>query len=116
MCSAATFARMFVRGTAKPLPAQCLEFQPQTELVNPVLEWLAQITPEEFSVKFRGSPLKRTKRNGIRRNAIVAMGNSGNREFLPLLAKLAGHEDDVVAEHAHWAENKLRTENQEPAN
>jgi len=85
------------------------EFQPQTELVNPVLEWLAEISPTEFTEKFRGSPLKRAKRNGIRRNAIVAMGNSGNREFLPLLAKLGHDEDAVVAEHAHWAESKLRT-------
>jgi epoxyqueuosine reductase len=87
------------------------EFQPQADLVNPALEWLAQISPPEFSEKFRGSPLKRTKRNGIRRNAIVAMGNSGNREFLPLLSKLSLDEDEVVAEHARWAENKLRTEN-----
>ena len=89
------------------------EFQPQAELVNPVLEWLAQMTPAEFSLKFRGSPLKRTKRNGIRRNAVIAMGNSGNKKFLPLLAKLAGDEDEFVSEHARWAENKLRTENQE---
>ena len=87
------------------------EFQPQADLVNPALEWLAQISPAEFSEKFRGSPLKRTKRNGIRRNAIVAMGNSGNREFLPLLSKLGLDEDEVVAEHARWAENKLRTKN-----
>jgi epoxyqueuosine reductase len=84
------------------------EFQPQTELVNPVLEWLAEISPTEFTEKFRGSPLKRAKRNGIRRNAIVAMGNSGNREFLPLLSKLSHDEDAVVAEHARWAESKLR--------
>jgi epoxyqueuosine reductase len=89
------------------------EFQPQAELVNPVLEWLAQMTPTEFNQKFRGSPLKRTKRNGIRRNAVIAMGNSGNKKFLPLLAKLAGDEDEFVAEHARWAENKLRTGNQE---
>ena len=90
------------------------EFQPQAELVNPVLKWLAEISPAEFSEKFRGSPLKRTKRNGIRRNAIVAMGNSGNREFIPLLSKLSRDADEVIAEHALWAESKLRTENHEP--
>jgi len=88
------------------------EFQPQTELVNPVLEWLAQMSPAEFAEKFRGSPLKRTKRNGIRRNAVIAMGNSGNREFLPTLAELSHDEDEVIAEHARWAEKQLRTENQ----
>jgi epoxyqueuosine reductase len=89
------------------------EFQPQAELVNPVLAWLSQISPTEFNHKFRGSPLKRSKRNGIRRNAIVAMGNSGNREFMPTLSKLIHDEDEVIAEHARWAENKLRTGNQE---
>ena len=85
------------------------EFQPQSELVNPVLEWLAQINPAEFREKFRGSPLQRTKRNGIRRNAVIAMGNSGNRQFLPALTELSHDEDEVIAEHARWAENKLRT-------
>ena len=89
------------------------EFQPQEELLNPALESLAEISPKEFSEKFRGSPLKRTKRNGIRRNAIIAMGNSGNREFLPLLSNLIHDEDGVIAEHARWAESKLRTENYE---
>lgn len=89
------------------------EFQPREQLVNPVLEWLAEISQAEFSEKFRGSPLKRTKRNGIRRNTIVAMGNSGNRDFLPALSKLTQDEDEVIAEHARWAENKLRTENYE---
>jgi len=95
-------------------PASALpEFQPQPELVNPVLEWLAQMSQTELSEKFRGSPLKRTKRSGIRRNTIVAMGNSGNRDFLPTLSRLTQDEDAVIAEHARWAENKLRTENRE---
>ena len=89
------------------------EFQPQKELVNPVLEWLANLGPEEFSETFRGSPLKRTKRQGIRRNAVVAMGNSGEKEFIPLLAKLSQDQDEVVAEHARWAQHKLRAENKE---
>jgi epoxyqueuosine reductase len=96
----------------KAPPNAAPEFQPQAELVNPVLEWLAQISPAEFSEKFRGSPLKRTKRNGIRRNAVVAMGNSGHGEFLPLLSQLTHDEDEVVAEHARWAENKLRSAKQ----
>ncbi len=89
------------------------EFQPQQELVDPVLGWLATMSPAEFAGKFRGSPLKRAKRDGIRRNAVVAMGNSGNQQFLPLLSELSRDEDDVVAEHARWAADKLRTENQE---
>ena len=61
------------------------EFEPRPGLVNPALAWLAEMSAEEFRAKFRGSPIRRAKRSGLRRNAAIAMGNSGNREFLPLL-------------------------------
>jgi epoxyqueuosine reductase len=83
------------------------EFQPRPELVNPALDWLPGITVEEFSSTFRGSPVRRAKRAGLRRNAVIAMGNSGDRNFLPLLEKLAGDEDEVVSEGAAWAIQKL---------
>jgi epoxyqueuosine reductase len=84
------------------------EFQPQDGLVNPALDWLANISEEEFREKFRGSPIKRTKRTGLRRNAVIAMGNSGNREFLPMIDALKGDQDTVVSESAEWAFKKLR--------
>lgn len=83
------------------------EFQPQAGLVNPALDWLAEMKVEEFRETFRDSPIKRTKLSGLRRNAVVAMGNSGKREFLPDLAKLARDKDPVVAESARWAIQKL---------
>jgi len=83
------------------------EFQPRPELVNPALDWLAGISAEDFSSTFRGSPVRRAKRAGLRRNAVIAMGNSGDRSFLPLLEKLAGDEDEVVSESATWAIQKL---------
>jgi epoxyqueuosine reductase len=83
------------------------EFQAREGLVNPALEWLAEMSAEEFSEKFRGSPIRRAKRSGLRRNAAIAMGNSGNRKFLPLLEKLAADEDAIVAESAAWAAKKL---------
>jgi epoxyqueuosine reductase len=89
------------------------EFQPREGLVNPALEWLAEMSPAEFRKKFEGSPVRRAKRSGLRRNAVVAMGNSGNRNFLPTLKKLTQDEDEVVAEHAAWAQGRLRTEDRE---
>jgi len=83
------------------------EFQPRDRLVNPALAWLAEMTTEEFREKFRGSPVRRAKRTGLRRNAVIAMGNSGNSKFLSLLEELANDEDPVVAEHARWARQKL---------
>jgi epoxyqueuosine reductase len=83
------------------------EFQPREGLVNPALEWLAEMSAEEFRDKFRGSPIRRTKRTGLRRNAAIAMGNSRDRRFLPVLKKLAADEDSVVAESANCAAKKL---------
>lgn len=58
------------------------EFQPREGLVNPDLKSLVQLTEEEFREKFRGSPLKRAKWNGIRRNVLIAIGNSGDPGLL----------------------------------
>ena len=85
------------------------EFDPRPGLVNPALAWLAEMSAEEFRAVFRGSPIRRTKRSGLRRNAAIAMGNSGNREFLPLLDQLAADEDESVRESAHWAKTRLLT-------
>ena len=83
------------------------EFEARPGLVNPALAWLAEMTAEEFRDVFRGSPVRRTKRSGLRRNAAIAMGNSGKPEFLPLLEKLAADEDQTVAETALWAKRRL---------
>jgi epoxyqueuosine reductase len=84
------------------------EFQPREGLVNPALEWLAEMSVEEFQKTFRGSPIRRAKRTGLRRNAVVAMGNSGERRFQSLLEKLSEDDDPIVAAHAKWAQEKLR--------
>lgn len=83
------------------------EFQPRAGLVNPALDWLADMQVEEFRSIFRGSPIRRAKLSGLRRNAVVAMGNSGNTKFVATLKRLADDADSVVAEHARWALQKL---------
>lgn len=85
-----------------------LEFAPRPGLVNPALEWLAAMNEDEFRATFRGSPIKRAKYNGLRRNVAIAMGNSGDSSFLPTLEKLAADLDATVASHARWAIDKLR--------
>lgn len=85
------------------------EFEARPGLVNPALGWLAEMSVEEFHETFRGSPLRRTKRSGLRRNAAIAMGNSGNLEFLPLLDQLAADPDESVSESARWAKARLLT-------
>lgn len=84
------------------------EFQPRDGLVNPALDWLAEMNAEEFREIFRGSPVRRTKLTGLRRNAAIAMGNSGDEKFVPVLEKMKGDEDEAVAESARWALARLK--------
>jgi len=85
------------------------EFQPRPGLANPALAWLAEMSAEQFREAFRGSPIRRTKRSGLRRNVAIAMGNSGEKEFLPLLEPMTKDEDEFVAESARWAKTQLLT-------
>ena len=89
------------------LPTSLPEFQPQPGLFYPELRPLAQMDEETYRRIFRGTPVKRAKYAGIKRNVAIAMGNSGNREFASDLQKLAEDPDPVVADHAAWALRKL---------
>ena len=84
------------------------ELQPRTRLVNPDLEWLASLSVEEFREVFRGSAVKRAGFNGLRRNVAIALGNSDEERFLPVLQELSHDEDPLVTEHARWALQRLR--------
>jgi epoxyqueuosine reductase len=88
-------------------PTSLPEFQPQEQLYHPELRWLAQMDEPTYRRVFRGSPVKRAKYAGLRRNVAIAMGNSGNKEFLSALQTIAGDADPVAAEHAAWAIKKL---------
>lgn len=83
------------------------EFQPREGLVNPALEWLVQMTEEEFRERFRRSPIRRTKLVGLRRNAVIAMGNSKDASLVPVLKQLVHDDDEVVADAANWSLRRL---------
>jgi epoxyqueuosine reductase len=94
--------------TPRQMPtSRAEEFQTREELVAPELSQLAKLDRDGFNRKFRGSPIKRAKYQGFRRNVAVAMGNSGDERLRPLLEQMAKDEDCVVAEHARWALQKI---------
>ena len=84
------------------------ELQAREKLVNPDLEWLAGLSIDEFREVFRGSPVKRSRFNGFRRNVAIAMANSGDERFLSILEELSKDADPLVAEHAGWGLRRLR--------
>ncbi|MGB7190127.1 MAG: tRNA epoxyqueuosine(34) reductase QueG, partial [Acidobacteriaceae bacterium] len=69
--------------------------------------WLAAMTREDFGQWFYGSPIKRAKYEGFRRNLAIAMGNSGLAKFLPQLQEWSRDEDASVREAALWARGRL---------
>jgi len=70
----------------------------------PRLERELALSPQEFSRKFKGSPLKRAKRRGYLRNAAVALGNQRRSGSVPVLASaLSGDSEPLVRRHAAWA-------------
>lgn len=83
------------------------EFAPRPGLINPALDWLAEMSADDFKKTFRGSSIRRAKQSGLRRNAAIAMGNSAELKFLPTLKKLASDPDTAVSESASWAISKL---------
>ncbi|HEY6376690.1 MAG TPA: 4Fe-4S double cluster binding domain-containing protein, partial [Edaphobacter sp.] len=78
------------------------------ELVNPALEWLAGMDAAEFKHWFKGSPIERTRRKRLHRNVAIAMGNSGDQQFLPQLEAWSTGEDPVLAESATWALGQIQ--------
>jgi epoxyqueuosine reductase len=70
----------------------------------PALGWLLGMTEAEFREVYRATPVLRTKRVGLARNAAVALGNIAEEADLPLLvAALHGHDEPLVRGHAAWA-------------
>ena len=53
------------------------ELAAREELVNPALNWLSSLDKEAFERQFNGSPVRRARFDGLRRNVAIAMGNSG---------------------------------------
>ena len=83
------------------------ELAPRDALVNPALTWLAAMEEPEWERRFNGSPVRRAQFSGFRRNLAIAMGNSGQRKFLPILAEWARDPDPVLAASAGWAAQQL---------
>lgn len=75
----------------------------RAELVNPALDWLGSLEEVDFERVFNGSPVRRAKYAGFRRNVAIAMGNSGLERYLPTLEIWAGSEDSILAECSRWA-------------
>jgi epoxyqueuosine reductase len=69
---------------------------------------LLGMTQPEFSAAFKGSPMKRAKLRGLKRNAAVVLGNVGTGDDVDVLTRALADEEPLVREHAAWALGHVR--------
>ncbi len=84
------------------------ELGARAELVNPALEWLAEMDEAKFERWFNGSPVRRAGFEGLRRNVAIAMGNSGLERFASRLEEWAEAADEGLRMAARWGTERLR--------
>ncbi|HUS95586.1 MAG TPA: tRNA epoxyqueuosine(34) reductase QueG [Hyphomicrobiaceae bacterium] len=82
-------------------------FAARSETDDPPLEELLALDDAAFRKRFAGTPVKRTGRDRIVRNALIAAGNSGNPDILPLVGERAGDDSPLVRAMAAWAAHRL---------
>jgi epoxyqueuosine reductase len=69
---------------------------------------LLGMTQEEFSRRFKGSPMKRAKLRGLKRNAAIVLGNIGNQADVEALTHALDDPEPLVRDHAAWALSRLK--------
>lgn len=84
-------------------------FWPRAGVHGERLIELMGMSQEEFSRRFKNSPVKRTKRRGLLRNVAVALGNWGSPEAVPVLEAALEDEEPLVRGHAAWALGRIGT-------
>jgi epoxyqueuosine reductase len=92
----------------KPAPGVDAAFRPRPHF--PIRDMAAELelTGVDWERRFHQSALRRTGREGYRRNLTIALGNAGN-EALPALENVHRDADPILRESAEWALNRIRS-------
>jgi epoxyqueuosine reductase len=65
------------------------------------------MTDEEFHERFQGTPLSRSGRIGLLRNAAIVLANLRDRDSRPELETLLQDDEEILREAAMWALQQL---------
>lgn len=84
-------------------------FAPRVQVgSSPALLPLLALDDEGFRERFRHSPIKRAKRQGLLRNVCVALGNLGDPVAVPALTQAVQRDPSpLVRSHAAWALGRI---------
>lgn len=83
------------------------EFAPRADLTAPALAELAALDDAAFRARFSGSPVKRIGRDRFVRNVLIAIGNAGAPDLLPVAERLLDDRAPIVRAMAVWAVKRL---------
>ena len=70
---------------------------------------LFEMTDEDFRAEFRRTPLWRSRRRGILRNAAIVLGNQAQSESIPALARGIQDPEPLVRGASAWALGEIST-------
>jgi epoxyqueuosine reductase len=91
---------------ARPLAADP-EFAPRPEWRAPDVGELLCLDDEVLEARLRGSAIAWARPAGLRRNALIAAGNSGDSSLLSAVERWLDSADESLAESARWAAARL---------
>ena len=84
-------------------------FQPTEELAHVELAELLQMNEADFRARFRHTPMWRTKRRGMLRNALLIVAAKQLKQLTPLVNNLLNDPEPIIQEAARWTAAKLAT-------
>ena len=90
------------------IPSDEPGFQAALDKMAPPLLDLIALDDEAFRKRFKGSPLKRSKRRGLLRNVCVALGNWGSQVAVPALEQAVRDPEPLIRTHAVWALRQIK--------
>jgi epoxyqueuosine reductase len=90
--------------------AREMKLQARADLIEPDLSFLLSLDDPTFRSVFSGSPVKRIGRNRFVRNCLIAAGNSGLADLIPVCRTLISDAAPEVRGMAIWALSRLLPE------
>ncbi len=87
--------------------AREIRFHARAETDNPSLAEILALDDAAFRARFAGTPVKRTGRNRVVRNALIAAGNARDPALTEPVRRLLGDASPLVRAMAVWAYARL---------
>ncbi len=91
-------------------PSEAPAFQLRSSLETATLDYILNLDPHNWRRDFISSPLLRSKRRGLLRNAAVVAGNTSDRRYVTRLISLLEQDPEpLVRAHTAWALGRIRS-------